>query len=447
MMSKKSITDFLSNEYREFAMYTIENRAIPSVIDGVKISARKILHTSNSIWRTGNEKTLKVFQLAGKVASDCYYHHSNTSLEGSIVSMAQKFKNNVPFLEEDGQFGSLRSPSAGASRYIGTKLSNNFRHIFKDFELLKFKSEDGEKIEPYYFLPIIPTILVNGSYGIAVGFSCNILSRDINEVINACIKVLKGGKPGDIKPYISAFGGTFTQSEDNPKKWHIRGLFKRINTTTVKITELPPSMTYEKYEEILDKLVHTKSIVSYEDNSKNGIDYIIKFTRSDLSKLDDQSLIKLLKLEENSTEIFSTLDENDKLKIFESPSEIIEYFIKFRLEYYSKRKEFLLSKIRRELEMLSNRAKFIKAIIDKKIKVNNVPKSEIINSIENIGISKIDDSYDYLLKMQIYSLTKEIYEKLIADLGEKRIHLEQVEKKNTVDMYLEDLYDLSRKFK
>lgn len=447
MMSKKSITDFLSNEYREFAMYTIENRAIPSVIDGVKISARKILHTSNSIWRTGNEKTLKVFQLAGKVASDCYYHHSNTSLEGSIVSMAQKFKNNVPFLEEDGQFGSLRSPSAGASRYIGTKLSNNFRHIFKDFELLKFKSEDGEKIEPYYFLPIIPTILVNGSYGIAVGFSCNILSRDINEVINACIKVLKGGKPGDIKPYISAFGGTFTQSEDNPKKWHIRGLFKRINTTTVKITELPPSMTYEKYEEVLDKLVDTKSIVSYEDNSKNGIDYIIKFTRSDLSKLDDQSLIKLLKLEENSTEIFSTLDENDKLKIFESPSEIIEYFIKFRLEYYSKRKEFLLSKIRRELEMLSNRAKFIKAIIDKKIKVNNVPKSEIINSIENIGISKIDDSYDYLLKMQIYSLTKEIYEKLIADLGEKRIHLEQVEKKNTVDMYLEDLYDLSKKFK
>jgi DNA topoisomerase II len=99
MMTEKTITQFLSEEYKEFAMYTIESRAIPSVIDGLKISARKIIHTSNLYWKTGSEKTLKVFQLGGKVASDCYYHHGDQSLNSSIINLAQKFKNNLPLLE------------------------------------------------------------------------------------------------------------------------------------------------------------------------------------------------------------------------------------------------------------------------------------------------------------------------------------------------------------
>ena len=141
MNTEKTISDFLSNEYKEFAMYSIEGRAIPSVIDGFKPTHRKIIHISNQIWKTGNEKNLKVFQLAGKVASDAFYHHGNTSLENAIVTMAQKFKNNAALLEEDGQFGSLRSPQPGAARYIGTKLSNNFRLIYKDFDLLDYKEE------------------------------------------------------------------------------------------------------------------------------------------------------------------------------------------------------------------------------------------------------------------------------------------------------------------
>ena len=153
MMTEKSISEFLSDEYKEFAMYVIEGRAIPSVIDGFKPTQRKIIHIANQIWRTGNEKTLKVFQLSGKVASDCFYHHGDMSLSNAIITMAQRFKNNASLLEEEGQFGSLRSPQAGAPRYIGTKLSENFRLIYKDFELLNFKEEEGESIEPHYFLP------------------------------------------------------------------------------------------------------------------------------------------------------------------------------------------------------------------------------------------------------------------------------------------------------
>lgn len=446
-MTEKSITEFLSEEYKEFAMYTIENRAIPSVIDGFKPSQRKIIHVSNQIWKSGNEKTLKVFQLAGKVASDAFYHHGNASLENAIITMAQKFKNNAALLEEDGQFGSLRSPQAGAPRYIGTKLSENFRFLYKDFELLKFKEEEGEVIEPEYFLPIIPTVLINGSSGIAVGFSSNILNRDIKEVIDTCQKILLGKKVKEIPPSLNNFKGQFIQDTENNKKWFIRGKFERVNTSTVKITELPPSMTYEKYEDILDKLVDNKDIVSYEDNCKDNIDYMIKFTRSDLSKLDDEKLTKLLKLEESSTEIYTTLDEFGKLKIFDSALEIIEYFVNFRLEYYNKRKQFLLDKMNRELKFLSNRGRFIKPILDGKLKINNVPKLEIIKGIELLKLEMIDDSYDYLLRMPIYSLTKEMYDKLKEDFVSKKEEIKIMEETEPKDMYLEDLSELKKKFK
>ena len=446
-MTEKTITEFLSVEYKDFAMYSIEGRAIPSCIDGFKPSQRKVIHVANQIWKTGNEKVLKIFQLSGKVASDVFYHHGDASLNSAIINMAQKFKNNAPLLEEDGQFGSLRSPQAGAPRYIGTKLSDNFRLMYKDFDLLNYKEEEGEKIEPEFFLPIIPTVLINGSSGIAVGFATNILNRDVKSVTDSCIKILTEKKIEEIAPSLREFTGDFVQDTENHKRWIIRGKIERLNTSTVKITELPPSMTFEKYEDLLDKLCETKEIVSYDDNCKDSIEYIIKFTRSDLEKATDEKLIKMFKLEEASTEIFSTLDENGKLKIFETTSEIIEYFVAFRLSYYHKRKEFMLAKMNHDLKILSNRGRFIKAILDEKLKINNVSKALIIEGIIEMKLDKIDDSYDYLLRMPIYSLTKELFEKLKEDFTTKKGEIKKLEETDPKDMYLDDLNDLKKKFK
>jgi len=446
-MTEKTITEFLSVEYKDFAMYSIEGRAIPSVVDGFKPSQRKVIHVANQIWKTGNEKVLKIFQLSGKVASDVFYHHGDASLNSAIINMAQKFKNNAPLLEEDGQFGSLRSPQAGAPRYIGTKLSDNFRLMYKDFDLLNYKEEEGESIEPDFFLPIIPTVLINGSSGIAVGFATNILNRDVKSVTDSCIKVLTGKKIDEIAPSLREFTGDFVQDTENHKRWIIRGKFEKVNTSTIKITELPPSMTFEKYEDLLEKLCDSKEIVSYDDNCKDNIEYIIKFTRADLEKLSDEKLMKMFKLEEASTEIFSTLDENGKLKIFETTSEIIEYFVEFRLSYYHKRKAFMLEKMNKDLKVLSNRGRFIKAILDEKLKINNVSKTLIIQGIEEMGLDKIDDSYDYLLRMPIYSLTKELFEKLKEDFTAKKAEIKKLEETDPKDMYLDDLNDLKKKFK
>lgn len=447
MNSQKTITDFLSAEYKDFSLYVIENRAIASVIDGLKPVQRKILHVCNTTWKTGNEKTLKVFQLSGKVASEVFYHHGDGPLSSAIVNLAQAFKNNLPLLEEDGQFGSLRVPEAGAPRYIGTRLHPNFRLIYHDFDLLKYREEEGESIEPEYFLPIIPVLLVNGSSGIAVGFSSNIINRDPLEIITACENIIKGKKISKITPKIKGFNGDFTRDADNPKRWIITGKITRVNTTTVKITELPPSMTFEKYESILDELVDKKVINSYDNNCRDNIDYTIKMSRDTLSSSTDAEIIKMLKLEEYKTEIFITLDEFGKLKIFESAEEIVHYFTNFRILFYDERKKKQLQLLNKQILFLSNRARFLKSIIEKKLEIRNVQKQIIVDNLEKLKFDKIDGNFDYLLRMPIYSLTKELYEKIIQELEEAKIELEKTEALQAKDMYLTDLQDLKRKLK
>ncbi len=445
-MITKTISEFLSDEYKEFALYTIEARAIPSIIDGFKPTQRKIIHVASDIWKTGNEKTLKVFQLAGKVASDAFYHHGNTSLESAIITMAQRFKNNMPLLDEDGQFGSLRSPEAGAARYIGTRLNKNFRLLYKDFELLENKEEEGEEIEPRFFLPIIPTVLVNGSSGIAVGFYSNILNRDPKEIIEACQNILKGKKISAIKPSKQNFKGTYEQDPENPKRWIIKGTYQTINSTTIRVTELPPSMTYEKYENILDELLDKKLISGYEDNCKDTVDYTIKFTRDSLSKyVEEDKLWKLIKLEEAETETYTTLDETGKLRLFDDTDQIVKYFVEFRLTYYDKRKEFLLNKMQHDVNVLSNRGRFIKAILDGKLEIKSRKKDQIILDIEALGLAKIEDSYDYLLRMPLYSLTIELFDKLREDFKVKKLEIEKLKSTDPKAMYTDDLSELKKK--
>jgi DNA topoisomerase-2 len=444
-MEQKTITDYLNDEYKLYSLYVIEERAIPSVIDGFKPTQRKIIHVANKIWKTGKEKTLKVFQLGGKVASDAYYHHGDASLNSSIIGLAQKFKNSIPLLIEKGQFGNLRAPEAGAPRYIETALSPNFRLLYKDFELLDPKFEEGFEIEPKYFLPIVPTVLLNGSSGIAVGFATNILNRHPVEVIDACRDYLNGNTVKDLKPWFNNYTGKIEKDPENNSRYIFNGSYEIVNTTTVRVTELPPGMTYDKYEVHLNKLENEKKITNYDNNCKDNIDYVIKFTRSELSKLQKSGrLVKLLKLQESKSDNLTTLDENKELKIFNDTSEIIKYFVDYRLIYYKKRKEYLIKNLEDKINKLSNRARFIKGVIEDTIKVRKVAKENIIKQLEKLKFDKIDDSYSYLLNMPIYSLTKEKYEELLNALKETKEELKEIKATDHTDMYKKDLTDLKR---
>lgn len=440
----KTVTQYLDEDYREYAVYVVEERAIPSVIDGFKPTQRKVIFVANRAWRTGNEKPMKIFQLAGRVAADAFYHHGDGSLNSAIIGMAQKFKNSMPVLEDIGQFGSLRSPESAAPRYIATKLHKNFRLLYMDFELLTPRYEEGNEIEPKYFLPIIPTVLLNGGSGIAVGFATNILNRNPLDLIDACLKELDGKKYKEPTPWYHGFNGECVKDGES-NSWIFRGKYEVKNTSTLQVTELAPSQTYEKFDSLLSTLEDRRTLVSYDNNCKADINYILKFRREDLKALIDSGrLDRTLKMEEKQSENFTVLDENGDLKIFNNAIEIIQYFVKFRLSYYIKRKEYLISKLEQELVVLSNKARFIKYIIDGKLKINNVPRKQIILFLETADFDEVNGSYNYLLSLPIHSLTKETYEDLLLDESSKQKELDLIKKKEPSDMYREDLQELRK---
>ena len=444
--TEKEVTQYLADEYASYGMYTIENRAIPSVIDGFKPTQRKIIHVANRVWKNGSEKPVKVFQLGGRIAADAHYHHGDSSLNAAIIGMAQSFKNSMPLLDEIGQFGSLRSPEPGAARYISTKLNGNFRLIYKDFELVESQYEEGSEIEPKFFLPIIPTVLLNGSSGIAVGFATNILNRNPVDLIDACLKSLNGKKFNEPLPWWKDFNGTVNKVDGTENSFLIKGLYEIKNSNTVEVTELPPSMTYQKYESWLTQLMTKGTLQVYDDNCSKSINYVLKFSRNELSdRIKKGQLDGLIRMNECETENLTCLDENGKLIIFKNVNELIEYFVKFRLTYYDKRKDYLLNELAKRNVYLSNRAKFIKSIIDGKLNLRNKPKTEVIDELTKLKFDQIEGNYDYLLNMAIQSMTKERYEALLKEVKENTDESTRISKIEPIDMYKSDLNELRKK--
>lgn len=444
-MRTRSVTDFLNNELREYALDVLENRCIPSCIDSFKPSQRKVVYVAEKIWKNSNEKPMKVFQLTGRTAMEAYYHHGNQSMDALITNMGQKFKNNLPILDGIGQYGSLRCPTAGAPRYISTKLHPNFRLIFKDFELLENQVDEGVEIEPKWYLPILPIVVINSSVSIGMGYSSNILGRNPKDIIQACIDHLNGKKIKELKPWLSEFSGEWERDKENQNKWFSKGKYE-ITKNDVHITELPPDWTFEKYESYLESLIDKKIIKDYDNNSSSVVDYTLKFKKDDLQELiENDKLENILKITSSSTENLTTLDENGKLKIFDCAEDIVKYFVEFRLGYYQKRKDYLIDKFNKELKNLCFKAKFIKAIIDKKLVVNNTPKQKIVDWLNDNKFEMIDGSFNYLLNMPIHSLTKERFDELMNNAKDKKKQLEEIKTREPKEMYLDDLKELKKK--
>ena len=228
----------------------------------------------------------------------------------------------------------------------------------------------------------------------------------------------------------------------------MKGIYEVTNTTTVHITELPPSMTFQKYEAHLNSLQDKGIIYSYDDNSTDGINYTLKFARATLADLIKKGkLDQTLKMTETQTENLTCLNELGKLILFTDVSQVVEHFVNFRLSFYDKRKAFLIKKFGEDLIYLSNRAKFIKLIIDGKLKVNNVPRKQIIAFLESAKFDEVNGSYNYLLNMPIHSLTKETYDQLLAEVEQKKSALAEIKKKLPIDMYKEDLVELKKNLK
>jgi len=440
MDNKITVTEYLDTKYLEYAKGVVEDRAIPSLIDGFKPVHRKII---TAALQKAKHKYYKIFQLTGIVASDMNYAHGDASLNGSIINMSQDFKNSLPYFDRDGQFGSLRSPEAGAPRYIGVKVNDVFSKLFRDLNLVEYKYEEGQKIEPVIYYPIIPTVLLNGQKGIAVGHGSEVLNRNPLDLVNSITSLVKTGKWKEPGLYLKGFNGEIVMNEEH--SWEYKCIYEVVNTTTLKISEIPPSKSYEDYEAILIKLLEKGIIKSYEDNSSEFPEYTIKLERKTLSELiEKDSIDKVFGLTEKKGENLTLLDENFKIKIFNNVQELCEYFINYRLGVYTKRKEVLLNQWNNELDVNRNTIRFIKMYMDGDLKIAKRPIQDILSDLENLKFDKFDNSYEYLIKLSLRRLTKEELLKLKTEIELTKADITDLTKKTEKDLYLDDLAELKK---
>jgi DNA topoisomerase-2 len=432
------LSDFFNNDYVDQASYD-NLRKISSVVDGQKNASRKILYT---VLEKNIKDKIKVSQLGSKVAEHAEYLHGN--LDGVIVGLAQDFPgtNNLPLLQRKGNFGTRFSPEASASRYIYSYGSDNFFTLFNkdDIPVLKHQFFEGSQIEPMFYVPTLPLLLINGSEGVSSGFAQKILSRSPDTVKKYIKAYIEKKKLPKLVPFFNGFRGIVEQGE-NDSQWLIKGLVERKGINKVKITEVPVGYDLKSYISVLDDLEDKKIIQSYRDMSENdNFQFEVNIPSKLLKDWDDDTLLTKLKLVKKVTENYTVIDENNKIAVYDNIDQIMEKYIQVKLEYMDKRKEHLINKLSDEIKIDYSKYIFISSIIDESLIVNKRKKKDIEADLEKIkDIVKRDDSFDYLLNMNIVSLTEERLEKLEADIKKKKAELDELNKKTSVEMWMGEL--------
>jgi len=442
------ISEFFDTQYIDYAVYD-SYRSIGNLIDGCKPSARKIINSIRK--RKGNNKE-KVSIFVSDCSRENEYLHGSVSLEGVVVGLAQDFAgaNNINLLLPEGSFGSRTIQEAAASRYIFTKKNPILDKIVIDSDsaVLIEQEFEGTKIEPKFYVPIIPMILVNGSEGIGNGFAQKIFSRDPIQIIDLISKKISTGKsPTNIQLYFKNFRGKCNRIENN--SWEILGNFERTNQTTITVTELPIGYDLEKYISILNKLEEDKVISDYTDKSEeNDFLFEIKVQR-EFSKKDDRWILEKLKLIRRVTENFTCIGERNEIAEFTNEIDIFNAFYDIRYSYYQKRKDWLIEKIKADLLLLGAKFYFVKLILEDQIKVFKQSKvfiEEQVRSRKEFPFDKLD-SISFLLSMPIHSFTSETFNELKEDIDKKKKELKEVTAKSIEETWQEELEQLKKQLK
>ena len=440
-----SYEDFIDKELIHFSKYDCD-RSIPNLMDGLKISLRKILF---SAFKKNLTTEIKVAQFSGYVSEHSGYHHGEASLNAAIVGMAQNFvgSNNINLLEPLGQFGSrLKGGGDSASeRYIFTQLNKITRTIFPQFDdnILEYLNDDGLLVEPIYYAPIIPMILVNGSKGIGTGFSTDIMCYNPIQIIQYLKnKLVSGNDTFDFVPYYDGFKGQITKLSD--EKFLIKGVYEKVGVDKIRVTELPVGYWTEDFKEFLDNLIEpgqdkegkkiTPIVKEYYDISKDtNVDCTIILAKGKLEELEANKgdhncngLEKLLKLySTNSTTNMHLFDADDILQKYEKITDIIDAYYEVRLKLYQTRKDYMINAIESEIVLLSNKAKYIKENLDGTIDLRKKKKEQVLEMLQAKEYNIIDDDseYKYLTKMPMDSVTEENVEKLLNNKSKKEQEL------------------------
>lgn len=438
-----NINDFIDTEFIQFSNYD-NVISIPNLIDGFKPSQRKIMYGA---FKRNLKNETKVAQFGAYVAEQTHYAHGENNMYVTIIGMAQDFtfSNNIPMFIPKGNFGSRRDPKSAASpRYIFTYLNPITNLIFRkeDEQILNYLYEDIDKIEPEYYLPIIPTLLVNGTSGIGTGWSTDVPKYNPLSLIQVIQKKLT--KPEikyAINPSYKGWDGELDW--DGDKNTYIsKGIYKLSkNKTQVLITELAVDVSTDKYISILDKLCDEKKIKKYLDNSTDVTVHITVDLNPGTKLTNIESLLKLT----NNISInnMNTFLDNKIIK-WDSAEDLLNTWFNIRLKYYQKRKDAYIKLLELQYDRYFNLVCFIKAVIDGAVIINNKSKIDIIKNIEDMEFSKFNDSYDYLLNIPVYHLSKDKYLEYRKQAKDMKEELKEYKLKTPENIWNDELNELKK---
>jgi len=457
-----SYTDFVNKELIHFSKYDCE-RSIPNMMDGLKISLRKILY---SAFKKNLTSEIKVAQFSGYVSEQSGYHHGEASLNAAIVGMAQDYvgSNNINLLMPNGQLGTrLQGGKDSASeRYIFTQLNQITRYIYRkeDDAVLEYLEDDGFPVEPMFYVPIIPMILVNGGKGIGTGFSTDILSYSVENLISYLQRKLKDDSTEEIefRPYYRGFTGTCHEFDDG-KKYIVKGTYQKINDRKVRVTELPIGHWTDDFKQHIENLMEADKnkknkafVKDYNDMSTDTtVDIEITFNDPIDETTDGTNLYnnfeKMMKLYASlSTTNMHLFNDEEKLMKFDNEKEIIDSYFPVRLKYYQKRKDYMIDALQKELNLLSNKARYVQENLEGEIDLRKKRKEDILELLKGKNYDVIDEDtdYKYLLKMPMDSVSEENAERLLKERDGKEKELVDIQSTSIENMWLKELDELKQ---
>ena len=486
-VKKNQIThsEFIDKEFIHFSKYDCE-RSIPNIMDGLKTSLRKILYCA---FKRNLTKEIKVAQFGGYVSEHSGYHHGEMSLMQSIVGMAQDFvgSNNINILQPNGQFGTrLQGGTDSASeRYIFTQLASITRYIYRkeDDPILNYLYDDGDKVEPEFYVPIIPMILVNGSIGIGTGFSTNIpcynpiqiidylTSKLLTEkVLNSnttsnVVTIQNNNYDDELMLWYRGFKGEIFKFDNHI--YIIKGKYMIVDEKKeiIHITELPVGTWIENYKIYIEKCMNQSGnkktnifIKEYSDQSTDtNVDITITLVKGTIQKYINKKgeygcngLDKLLQMYNvKRTTNMHMFDDKQQLKKYTEPEMMIDTYIDVRKLYYSKRKNYQLEHLKREVVLLSNKARFILEQCNDTLDLRKKKKDVVIDLLKKKKYDIIDGDkeYKYLRSMPIDSVIEENVNELLKQKEGKESEYNELKNTTEIDIWLNELEELKTELK
>lgn len=427
--SNKTVAQTIDSDYRHYAMYVLENRAIPCYIDGMKPVHRKLFYAMLNEHRG---KKTKVSDLGG--ISKLNYHHGESSAMGAAVTLTAEWNNNVPLFQGHGNFGSRLIQEAAAPRYIFASMNPEINKYFSDFEVCD-KNSDEDSPEPQTYLPNIPWVLVNGVEGIAVGFACRYLPHSPVDIAKACQLAVKGKLKDDYVIPVTFPGFRGEVIQETPTKVVTRGIVTRVKRNTWQITEAPWGYDRDQMFNQLDKMMADNKIVDFDDDCNDtGFNFLVKLDSACDAKCQKDP-IAYFKLEKAFTENYTALDETGKLRLFESKPEIIRAFVEYRVKKIGDKIQYDIKDVSSKLTWAMLKLNLISDVLERKIDLLTMKRADLIAyTIDEYAAS--EENAAKLTQIPIVDMTTDKLADLRLEIAKLGAALEDLRQLVPTDVYI-----------